>query len=84
MRPTVIDRVAWSSCLSVCHVSSEACKTAQPFDIPFELKMAIVLRPQICDVTSPYVLDVGADRPKRMGISLGGRTCPCMPDDNLP
>ena len=48
-------------------------------------KMAIVLRPQICDVTSPYValLDVGPDCPKRRINFLGERTCPRMLDDNL-
>jgi len=33
MRPTVIDRVAWS----VCH-SSEPCKNTEPMEITFGLK----------------------------------------------
>ena len=45
-------------------------------------KMAIVLRPRICDVTSPYLLDECVDCGKRRAI-LGERTCPRMSEDNL-
>jgi len=39
MRPIVIDRVAWSVCLSVTLVSPA--KTAEPIEIPFWLRIRV-------------------------------------------
>ena len=45
-------------------------------------KMVIVLRPQMCDVTSSYLLDECLDCGKRRAI-FGERTCPHMSEDNV-